>query len=455
MLDDTIAAVATPPGRGGIGVLRVSGPDARHIALAVFRAPAEDALQEPARAIVVDVVAQGGEPLDRAVAVYFAGPRSYTGEDVVEISCHGNPLLLEAALHALFRAGARAATPGEFTLRAFLNGRIDLTQAEAVRDLVDAQTLHQARRAQRQLRGELSRRLAPVKARLLDLVVHLESTVEFVDDDIEPESRQSLVEELESTAGEMAAVAASYRLGRLVSEGVGVALAGPVNAGKSSIFNALVESERAIVTDVPGTTRDLVSEQITISGLPVRLVDTAGLRETDEAVERIGIERTRGAIADADVVLAVVDVAATSREAVEELFAATAGLRRIVVANKTDLAAPPAWLADAAKGDALVAVSARTGDGVDALREAIVELASGGASVEQDAILVTNARHHALLASASAHLASAADALAAGWSEEVALVGLHGALGDLGEVTGETAVDDILNRIFSTFCIGK
>ena len=457
MLDDTIVAVATPPGRGGIGVLRLSGPGAAEIARAVVRAPGERLLAEANAAVVADLVHPDvpDEPLDRVVVTFFAGPRSYTGEDVVEISCHGSPVLLESALEALLRAGARAATPGEFTLRAFLNRRVDLTQAEAVRDLVEAQTMHQARRAQRQLRGELSRRLAPVKERLVTLIVHLESTVEFVEDDIEPESRAALVAELRETAASLEALTSSYRLGRLVTEGLSVALIGPPNAGKSSVFNQLVEAERAIVTPIPGTTRDLVSERVMLGGIPLRLVDTAGLRETEDTVERIGVERTRSAIADADVVLVVLDATATPREEAESLLVATDGLRRLVIANKTDLEPSPRWLGELGLEREPLAVSALEGTGIDTLRSAILEISGGRIGLEQDGILVTNARHHALLLSATGHLESASHALASGFSEEVALVGLHGALGDLGELTGETALDDILNRIFTTFCIGK
>lgn len=457
MLDDTIVAVATPPGRGGIGVIRLSGRDAVAVARRALRSPAPRFLEAPGAAVVADLVAADapGEPVDRVVATYFRAPRSYTGEDVVEVSCHGSPVVLDAALDLLLQSGARAATPGEFTLRAFLNGRMDLTQAEAVRDLVDAQTRHQARRAQRQLRGELSRRLSPLKERILDLVVHLESTVEFVDDDIAPEGRSALSEELRAAASDLAALAASYGLGRLVSEGISVALVGPPNAGKSSIFNRLLESERAIVTPVPGTTRDLVSERVLVGGVPFRLVDTAGLRETDDTVERIGIERTRSAIADADVVLVVLDAAVSTAGDDEPLLRATDGLRRVVAVNKTDLAPAPAWLAAAPAGAPVVAVSALTGEGLDALRATVLELVGGRSGAEQGDILITNARHHALLRGAAAHLESAAGALEAGFGEEVALVGLHGCLRDLGELTGETALDDILNRIFSTFCIGK
>lgn len=459
MLDDTIVAIATPPGRGGVGVVRVSGPDALRVARALVGAARVRALDEPNVASVVDLRDPDApdDPLDRAVVTSFRAPRSYTGEDVVEISCHGSPLVLEAVLAALLRAGARAATAGEFTLRAFLNGRIDLTQAEAVRDLVDAQTAHQARRAQRQLHGELSRRLAPLKERLLELIVHLESTVEFVEDDIDPAGRDTLAAELESAASDLGKLTASYRLGRLVSEGLAVALVGAPNAGKSSIFNNLIESERAIVTPIPGTTRDLVSERVELGGVPVRLVDTAGLRETEDVVERIGVERTRTAIADADVVLVVVDAPAATCEALAPLLDATGGLRRLVVFNKIDLGEPTedvvALVAEI--GVDAIRASAVTGVGIDDVRTETLALATGRAGVESDGILVTNARHHALLVDASGHLGQAATALRSGFGEEIALVGLHAALRDLGELTGETALDDILNRIFATFCIGK
>ncbi len=450
MLDDTVVAIATPPGRGGIGVLRLSGSRAVEIASTVTRAR----ITEPNRAVVTDLV-DGDTVIDHVVVTTFRAPHSYTGEDTVEISCHGAPIVLGTALDTLLRAGCRLATPGEFTLRAFVNGRIDLTQAEAVRDLVDAQTSWQARRAQRQLRGELSTRLAPLTERLLELIVHLESTVEFVEDEIEPASRAALTEELERAARELAELASSYRVGRLVTEGVGVAIVGPPNAGKSSVFNRLVESERAIVTEVPGTTRDLVSERVVVGGIPFRLVDTAGLRDTEDRVESIGIERTRGAIADADVVLVVVDVSdADAVDSLVPLLAATEGLRRIVVLNKTDLASPSPELALLA-GDSAVAMSALTGEGIDALRDSLLELSGAGTGLTDDTLMVTNARHHALLSAAAAHLAESSGALLDGLSEEIALVGLHGALRDLGELTGETAIDDILNRIFSTFCIGK
>lgn len=458
MFEDTIVAVATPPGRGGIAILRLSGPDALEIARACVQ-NGERLGEAPNRAVVTDLTdpARPGEALDRGIATWFRGPKSYTGEDVVEIAIHGSPVIVDAGLGALLAAGARPATPGEFTLRAFLNGRLDLTQAEAVRDLVNAQTGHQARLAQRQLRGELSLRLLPLKERLLSLIVQLESTVEFVEDDIEPEGRSALSAELSAAAADLAALTSSYRLGRLVVDGFGVALVGRPNAGKSSLFNQLVRSERAIVTASPGTTRDLVSEPIDLEGIPVRLVDTAGLRETEDEVERIGVGRTRSAIADADVVLVVIDGIGDSGEAVGTLLDETDGAARVVVINKVDLGDPdPALVATVeAVGMVPIRVSALTGEGVEDVRREVVGVIGGGQALENTGFLVTNARHHELLVRASGGLASASESLSAGFSEEIALVGLHESLRCLGELTGETVIDDILGRIFSTFCIGK
>ncbi len=458
MFEDTIVAVATPPGRGGIAILRLSGHGALEIASACL-CDAERLGVTPNRAVVVDLAdpSRPGEPLDRGIATWFRGPKSYTGEDVVEISVHGSPVVVDAGLGALFAAGARPATPGEFTLRAFLNGRLDLTQAEAVRDLVDAQTGHQARLAQRQLRGELSLRLLPLKERLLSLIVQLESTVEFVEDDIEPQGRLALCAELSSAAADVAELTSSYRLGRLVADGFGVALVGRPNAGKSSLFNRLVRSERAIVTSIPGTTRDLVSEPIDLDGIPVRLVDTAGLRETEDEVERIGVGRTRSAIVDADVVLVVIDGIGDGVETARTLLKETDKAARVVVINKADLGEPQPQIVAAVEACGLspILVSALTGSGMDDVRREVVRSISGGQALENAGFLVTNARHHDLLVRASTGLESASEALAAGFSEEIALVGLHESLSCLGELTGETVIDDILGRIFSTFCIGK
>jgi len=458
MIDDTIAAIATPLGRGGIGVIRVSGRDAAAIVRRVVRASDVRLLDAANVAVVADLFVDQDAtvPLDRAVVTLFRQPRSYTGEDVVEIACHGSPVVLETLLATLFRHGARPATPGEFTMRAFLTGKMDLTQAEAVRDLVDAQTAYQARNAQRQLRGELSLRLAPIKERLLDLIVHLESTVEFVEDDILPDDRRTLARELAALRSTFDELCSSYALGRFVASGATLALVGAPNVGKSSIFNSLLKRERAIVTPIPGTTRDLVSEQLELGGIPFRVVDTAGLRATEDEVERIGVERTLSAIVDADVVLVVLDAVGSSEEELSDLRSRTEGLNRIVAINKVDLCPEPRILsAVRAWGVEPLLVSALSGENVDRLRDALVHSVTGRSQPERDGILVSNARHYSLLAQASEQTEVARHALEEGLSEEFALSGLHAVLRNVGEVTGETTVDDILHRIFSTFCIGK
>lgn len=458
MFEDTIVAVATPPGRGGIAILRLSGPEALSIARACLRNGVRLGAS-PNLAVVVDLADpdRPEDALDRGVATWFRAPKSYTGEDVVEISIHGSPVVVDAGLGALLAAGARPATPGEFTLRAFLNGRIDLTQAEAVRDLVDAQTGHQARQAQRQLRGELSLRLRPLKERLLALAVQLESRVEFVEDDIEPEGRAALAAELASAADELSALTSTFKLGRLVADGFGVTLAGRPNAGKSSLFNRLVRFDRAIVTAIPGTTRDLVSEPIDIGGIPVRLVDTAGLRDTDDEVEQIGVGRTRSSIVGADVVLVVIDGAFDTSDSVEQLLEEARDSTCVVVINKCDLGAPDPSVVSAVLACAVnaIQVSALTGDGIEDVRRAIVDAVGGGGLVENSGMLVTNARHFDRLVRAATALQSGSEALTLGYSEEIALVGIHDCIGALGELTGETVIDDILDMIFSKFCIGK
>jgi tRNA modification GTPase len=322
--------------------------------------------------------------------------------------------------------------------------------------LIDAQTSHQARRAQRQLRGELSRRLAPVKERLLDVIVRLESSVEFVEDDIDPGDRASLARELAGVAQALEGLGATYDLGRLVAEGASLALTGAPNVGKSSLFNSLLGFDRAIVTPIPGTTRDLVADRVDIGGIPFRLVDTAGIRDAADVVERLGVERTLGAIADADVVLVVFDGVASDAEECRELLERTQGLNRVVAINKIDLCPRPS-AAEYLDGVGVewTAVSALTGENVEHLRASLVGAVGGRGAIERDDILVSNARHHALLCRASEQLRIACRALDDGLSEEFALSGLHAGLGFLGELTGETVVDDILHRIFSTFCIGK
>lgn len=385
-----------------------------------------------------------GAAVDRVLVSYFAAPRSYTGEDVVEISCHGSPVVLRYCLERAVAAGARLAEPGEFTLRAYMNGRIDLPQAEAVRDLIDATTLYQARVAARQIDGAVSRRLKPVKEQLLELIALLEAGIDFADNDVDIAPEAELIARIDRvTAGERELVA-SFAYGKLVHNGVTLAIVGKPNAGKSSVFNRLLRQERAIVTEIPGTTRDLVSETADVGGIPIRFVDTAGIRVSQDRVESLGIERSYQAMTDADVTLVVVDISLGVTIEDSELIR-RAG-RVLVVANKCDLPheAVPAGA---------VAVSALSGEGVGELREAILR-AILPVSGHEDGF-ITSIRHEQLLRESLEALDAGRNAVLLGIPHEMVLLDLYAALRPVDAITGATTADDILNRIFSTFCIGK
>jgi tRNA modification GTPase len=452
---DTIAAVSTPPGRGGIGIVRLSGPLAPSIAtqLVSLRQPLEHA--HARLADVLDADDPSAARIDEALVTFFAAPNSYTSEDLVEISAHGSPVVLEFLLRRALDLGAHLAEPGEFTQRAFLSGRIDLTQAEAVRDLIDAQTLTQARQAASQLGGTLSHRVAPVKQELLELIALLEAGIDFAEDDVDVAPQNEIAHRIDTLMPPLTALEASFARGRIVHDGFSLAIVGRPNVGKSSLFNRLVERDRAIVTAAPGTTRDTVTERISLGGIPLDLVDTAGLREharesLDEA-EQLGMKRSREALADAALVLIVLDATQPVSEEERGLLAAVAGRPALAVFNKCDLMAVPPHAVIA--GVAPLSTSALTGDGIAELRERILSLATGGASAEPG--LLTNIRQHQAIATALGALTDAARANAGGIPHEMILLDLYRALWALDSLTGQTTPDDVLNLIFSTFCIGK
>jgi tRNA modification GTPase len=455
--NDTIAAVSTPPGRGGIGIVRLSGPQAASIAVQLVR------LRQPLQhacarlADVLDAPEDSGEAvrIDEALVTYFAAPHSYTSEELVEIAAHGSPVVLDLLLRRALSLGARLAEPGEFTHRAFVSGRLDLTQAEAVRDLIDAQTLTQARQAASQLGGSLSRRVQPVKQALVELVALLEAGIDFGEDDVDVTPAPEIAHRIEALTAPLTALEASFARGRIVHDGLTLAIVGRPNVGKSSLFNRLVERDRAIVTATPGTTRDLVTERISLGGIPLELVDTAGLRETLEEVERLGIARSREALADAALVLIVRDATQPLQDDERALIAGVAGRPAILAMNKSDLAHAepmPGAAADSAEIP-LVHTSALSGEGLPELRERILALATGGASSEPG--MLTSLRHHQAVTGALAALADAALANASAIPHEMILLDLYRALWALDSLTGATTPDDILNLIFSTFCIGK
>jgi tRNA modification GTPase len=406
------------------------------------------------------LVGAEGQILDRVVATCYRAPRSYTGEDVVEISCHGNPVVVQAILERTMQCGARLAEPGEFSLRAFLNGKMDLAQSEGLRDLIAAQTFRQAEAAQRQLEGALSVRLAPAKKRLIDTVVQLETAVEFVEEEVSPRGRESLVAELRQVTREMQQMIAAYGRGQRVREGWSVALAGRTNVGKSSIFNRLLKEERAIVTEIPGTTRDPLRETIDLEGIPITFIDTAGLRQPRGIVEHEGIRRSHTVMADAHAVILVLDAQRGWTPGDRRILHQIQNRRVIAVWNKIDLVGQgqagnrKEKRIPALSGLPCCRISAVTGAGMADLHQLILRSALPDGLSDED-LLVTNVRHKDCLERTCEAIEKACNALSGGLSEEFAVADLRNALAALGEITGDTAIEDILRSIFSQFCIGK
>ncbi|WP_367182534.1 tRNA uridine-5-carboxymethylaminomethyl(34) synthesis GTPase MnmE [Edaphobacter sp.] len=468
-INDTIVAISTPAGRGGIGIVRLSGALARSIAESLVRLRHPLA---PARARLALVVDDHQAILDEAVVTLFAAPHSYTSEDVVEIAAHGSPIVLALLVRRAIAAGARLAEPGEFTQRAFLSGRLDLTQAEAVRDLIDASTLNQARVAARQLGGALSREIAPVKHQLVTLIAALEAGVDFAEDDIDTMPSDEIVARIAAIEAPLRQLQRGFDYGRILHDGLRLAIVGRPNAGKSSLFNRLVERDRAIVTATPGTTRDLVTERVAVEGIPIELIDTAGLREATDEAESLGIAKSREAMAEADLVLIVLDASQPMHAEDAATLSALEGRPALIAANKIDLAAATGSTTTSARATGVatsaretigttiatttatrtVQTSAITGEGIAQLRRAIVETA-GATAAEQETALVTNLRQRQTILTALTALERATTAAAAAIPHEMLLIDLYDTLSSLDALTGATTADDILHLIFSTFCI--
>ena len=491
--EDTIVAISTPAGRGGLGVVRLSGDRAIEIATCLIKLP-KLPLETQRATLGAFAEVESGRVLDQVVVTCFRAPHSYTGEDVVEISCHGAPIILRYLEECCLAQGARAAEPGEFTLRAFLNGRIDLTQAEAVRDLIESQTLYQARVAAQQLEGSISTRLKPHKQMLLDLIARLEAGIDFAEDDVAVIAWQEILTRLDRISADLEKLVEGYAYGRIVREGLMLAIVGRPNVGKSSLFNRLLNEERAIVTPIPGTTRDLVAETANLGGIPLRFVDTAGVREALDEVEKIGVERTFSAIADSDLRLLVVDASGPWTEEDALLLEKLRPLGSLLVAlNKSDLppqvtidvapgfsparAAPSLGSGQTLKGDAtipedveefvqgnsdvgatppeIVRTSALTGEGVHELKEKILNLAAPARDIGPEGEFITNLRHQQLIKNSLAGLAKARQAAEQQTPHEMLLLDLYDALRPLDLITGATYADDVLDIIFKTFCVGK
>ena len=426
--------------------MRLSGPASRTIAQKFLQLRGEWA---PWSARLAELRDASGRTIDHVVATYFAAPRSYTAEDVVEISCHGSPVVLRHTLKQACDHGARLAEPGEFTLRAYLNGRIDLPQAEAVRDLIEATTLYQARIAAQQAEGSVSRRLKPVKEKFLDLIALLEAGIDFAENDVSVATAEQITGRIDPLLEAVNDLIASFAYGKIVQEGFTLAIVGRPNVGKSSLFNRLLEQDRAIVADLPGTTRDLVSETAALDGIPVRFVDTAGIRRAQDLVENLGIERSYQAMADADLTLVVVDFSAPLGAEDRELIQHAREQGKFLIAgNKADLPRLAAL-------DDLLPVSALTGEGVPELRARLVETIAPRGRLEQEGGFITSLRHEQLLKESREALIAARNAALLGIPHEMLLLDLYAAVRPIDAITGATTADDILNRIFSTFCIGK
>ena len=455
MMNDTIAAIATPMAPAAIGILRLSGPDSITVLDKVFPPPHGAPMRvRPDRLLVYGALHDGeGAVIDYCLATVSRAPHSYTGEDTAELQCHGSPAALALGLEALFAAGARQAKAGEFTRRAFLAGKLDLTRTEAVADLIHAETPAAVRQAAGQLGGALAAAIDDIYDGLTDLMAHFHAVLDYPDEDIEPFEAAEMASALAAAGRKLDALAGSYRRGRALVEGIPCAIVGRPNAGKSTLFNALLGYDRAIVTPIPGTTRDTVEERLSLGGVLLRLIDTAGLREGGDQVERLGIERSRAAVEQAELVLVVLDGhQSLTAEDEEALALGLAAPRCLVVYNKADL--PAAGLPPLPEGVPSVALSALTGDGLDELELAIENLFPDDTGLRPGALL-TNTRQAEAAGRARASVERASAALSAGMSPDAVLSDVEEALAALGELTGRVVREDVTSRIFERFCVGK
>lgn len=448
-MSDTIVALATPPGRSGIGVIRLSGPGSLEIVRHLVNE--NDFLPKPRYAHLKKIFdIETSEILDETIIIFFKSPNSFTGEDVFEVSCHGSPVILRQILDFCLKLDARLADPGEFSLRALANGRINLSQAEAIRDLIDSQTLSAVRQSVRQLQGEVSNQLQPIKEELLQVIVILESALEFVEDDLPNFQIENIFNKLKFISETLSKFASTYKAGKLLREGLSVAIVGRPNVGKSSLFNALLGQDRSIVTDIAGTTRDQIQEKISINGIPISLVDTAGLRETFDLVEILGVERSKRSLVDADFVIVLLDGSQNITEEDSNILHQVSDINHLIAINKSDLEQVSFDL----NGSRVINVSAKTGEGLDELQKNITEPFMNSSDINSG-FLICDVRHYDLLLRTQSEIESSIQLMNKKLSEEIILVGLHNAINLLGQITGETTTDDMLTQIFATFCIGK
>ena len=459
MTGDTISQIATPHGMGGIGIIRMSGADALPIAQHIFHPAKGGALGEvaPYTARFGQVRAANGAILDEVILLYMRAPHSYTGEDVVELQCHGGTVVLREVLQRTWEAGAQPAEPGEFTKRAFLNGRLDLARAEGVMELIAAKSTRAAHAARERLAGAFSHAVTDIRTQILGAVAHIEAGIDFPEDDIPAASAEHLAAEIDAASAAVRRLLAGADTGRILRDGVKTVIVGRPNVGKSSLLNALLGMERAIVTDVPGTTRDIIEEEISVAGIPLRLLDTAGLRAAEDAVEQIGVARTEQHLMDAELILAVFDASepltAEDHALLARLSAAAADT--IILCSKEDRPSVLSAADFAAVAAPVLRISAQEGTGLDALREEIAAHIVQREGDLSDGALPNKEREIEALRRAEAHLAAAAETLAADLGTDFVSIDLRAAYDALGEILGETVDTDLIDRIFSEFCIGK
>ena len=452
---ETIAAISTAYGEGGIGIVRISGPEALGILRRVFVCKGSITSRRMAFGRIVDP--ETGDVIDEVLAVYMKGPTTYTGEDVAEINCHGSVVALRKTLALVLRQGACMAQPGEFTKRAFLNGRMDLSQAEAVIDVIKAKADAGYEAALSQMEGDLSRRVREIRAEVLDILVDITVNIDYPDEDIEKLTYEKLLADLEDAGDEIDSLLATAGAGRMVKEGIRVAIVGRPNVGKSSLMNCLLRQSRAIVTEIPGTTRDTIEEAVSIRNIPVYLIDTAGIRETEDLVEMIGIERTKEAFNSADLVVFIADASQPLTDEDRDILERLKDRRHLVLLNKTDLgnAVTPTILGDRSPNGDVIETCLVKGEGIDKIEDKIEELVYGGQLAQKDSVMVSNVRHEELLRKAGQSISDAAVITETGEALDIIEIDIREAYDYLGEIIGETVSDEVLDEVFSRFCLGK
>lgn len=457
-MDDTIAAISTPPGEGGIGIIRISGEDSLSILKQIFRTPSGKLNMNDHLLVYGHIIdPEDGKVIDEVLSVYMKAPRTYTAEDVVEIDCHGGMVPLRKILQLVYRCGARPAERGEFTERAFLNGRLDLSQAEAVMDMISARADKTYDSAVGQLSGSLSGRIKEIRSMLMDIRVQVTVNIEYPDEDIEIMTYQKMKDDLKPVIGKISDLLRTAATGRILSSGLKIAIVGKPNVGKSSLMNQMLRESRAIVTDIPGTTRDTIREDMRLRGIPISLIDTAGIRETDDQIEAIGIEKSRSSWSEADLVLLVLDAGSPLSEEDTDILQQAEADQTIVVLNKTDL--PQKVTADDVQkllpGVQLISASMKEGNGLNAIEDAIEQRVYQGSVTADQQVIVTNVRHKQLLEEAGSHLNDAVRLADRKEPLEIIDLDLEAAYENLGEIIGDAVGDDVISEVFSRFCLGK